>query len=72
MKKLPTLSTLFWLNSNGKMANNPTVYCRLTVDGMRSEISLQRTIPKDQWGKGAVIGKSPEAKALDTFIAILK
>lgn len=72
MKKIPTLSVSFSLNSRRMVNGEGTVYCKLTVAGKPTEISLQRTIPKEQWHKGNVIGKTAQAKDLSDYMAIFK
>lgn len=72
MKKISSLSVSFTLNSKRFIDGNPTIYCKITVDGQVTQISLQRSIQKEQWHDGKVISKTQEAKALDNYIALFK
>ena len=72
MKKIPTLSVLFWLNAGRLINGEATIYCRITINGKRTEISLQRTIPESQWDKGKVTGKNTACKAIDDYMSLFK
>ena len=49
-----TLGILFYLKNSKKLANGEVpIYLRITVDGVRAEHSIQRTINPENWnGKG--------------------
>ena len=72
MKKIPTLSILYWLKPNKYNSEEPFLYCRLTVDGLRTEISLQRTVSRSMFENGNVIGKGTVAKQLEDFLTLFK
>ncbi|MEK6615799.1 MAG: site-specific integrase [Bacteroidota bacterium] len=71
MKSNQTFSVIFWINkskinSEGKCP----LWCRITVNGERSEISLKQNIIFEKWDsiKGRVRGKEPEIKNLNKYI----
>lgn len=72
MKKIPSLSILYWLKPNKQKDADPFLYCRLTVDGVRAEISLQRTVPRSMWVNGSVVGKGAASKQLEDFLSLFK
>jgi len=72
MKKIPALSILYWLKPNKYNADEPFLYCRLTIDGLRTEISLQRNVSRSLWQNGNVIGKGAVAKQLEDYLALFK
>ncbi len=72
MKKIPTLKVLFWISTNRMINGEASIYCRLTVDGRRAEISVQRTVALENWQKGKIIGKTALCRSLDTYLAAFK
>lgn len=49
-----SFSILFWVNKERIQSNNELpIYVRVTVDGRRVEISLQRTTPAELWNQQA-------------------
>lgn len=72
MKHIPTLNINTWLNTVRFINGEPTVYCRLTIQGKRTEISLQRSIPKENWSKGKAVGNSQRVRDLNEYISLFK
>lgn len=67
-----TLGILFLLRKskeNKKTGESP-IYLRLTVDGQRSEMSINRTINSSRWNPeaGRASGSNENSKALNAFI----
>lgn len=49
-----SLSILFWINpARKKQTGELPIFMRVTVDGKRVEISMQRWVAADQWDSGA-------------------
>ena len=49
-----SLSILFWINpARKKQTGELPIFMRVTVDGRRVEISMQRWVAADQWDSGA-------------------
>lgn len=70
-----TLSILFWINNSRKNKNNELpLYARVTVDGKRVEISLNRSIPLSTWDKNAqkVIRKGQHQNSINAYIDTTK
>lgn len=65
-----TFSIHFWLNLAKKKDGCAPIYARITVDGKRAEISLQRQTSVTFWDTKAkkTTSKTPEAKALNTYL----
>ena len=63
-----TFSILFWLNRSkvNKRAKSP-IYLRITVSGVRAELSTGKWIEEDKWSSvaGKVMGRSEEAKTIN-------
>lgn len=66
-----TLGILFYvkrakIDDNGKAP----IYVRITVDGMRSELSIKRSIELDRWipSGGKVKGTNEEARSINSYI----
>jgi len=66
-----TLGILFYLKNSKKLANGEVpIYLRITVDGVRAEHSIQRTINPENWnGKGGrATGNKEKFKTLNVFL----
>ena len=64
-----SLSILFWLNRSKCNRNGHTpIYCRITVDGRRAELSTGKWIEPDRWNQNAarVRGINEETKTIYT------
>jgi hypothetical protein len=66
-----TLGILFYvkrakIDDNGKAP----IYVRITVDGIRSELSIKRSIELDRWipSAGKVKGTNEEARSFNSYI----
>ena len=70
-----TLGILFYvkrakIDDNGKAP----IYVRITVDGIRSELSIKRSIELDRWqpSAGKVKGTNEEARSINSYIDTVK
>jgi site-specific recombinase XerD len=69
MKK--TFNQLFFLKKTKSLKNDAsTIYLRITVNGVRTEISLQRQCDGTKWSSqsGRVNGKTEEIRALNNYL----
>jgi site-specific recombinase XerD len=69
MKKL--FNQIFFLKkSKGKEENLATVYLRITIDGVRTEISAQRNCDPIKWNSQAsrLFGKTEEVRAFNEYL----
>jgi site-specific recombinase XerD len=69
MKKL--FNQIFFLKkSKGKEENLATVYLRITINGLRTEISAQRQCDSGKWNPQAsrLFGKSEEVRAFNEYL----
>jgi site-specific recombinase XerD len=66
-----TLGILFYVKK-AKMdeSGKAPIYVRITVDGIRSELSIKRTIQLERWSAdaGKVKGNNEEAKSINSYI----
>src|SRR5690606_22144310 len=60
----------FLKRSKSKVGATPTVYLRITIDGARTEFSLQRKCDPEKWisDKGRVNGKTEDVKAFNRYL----
>jgi site-specific recombinase XerD len=74
MKANQTFSILFWISKNRIKNGRAPIYARITVNGKRAEIAVQREVSLMEWNSRAqmVIGKSQEAKGINNHLAIIK
>jgi integrase len=66
-----TFAVLFFLKSRtGLPSEDCDIYVRITVNGARCDLSLQRKCSPDLWNRGArrVTGKKENAKALNGYL----
>jgi site-specific recombinase XerD len=71
----PKMYLLFWINSRRIYKNGMVpIYVRITVDGLRVELSLARTVPEEYWDKSAQIvsNKYEEAGVLNSYLTMVK
>lgn len=72
MKNL--FSLLFYIKASKADSNNKAnIYCRITVDGKRSEFSIRRKVDIKKWNSaaGKAKGLSQETKVLNRYIDIV-
>lgn len=67
-------SILFWISKNRVRNCQAPIYARITIDGKRAEISIQRTADVGRWdpNSGHVSGRDEEAKTLNSYIDKVK
>ena len=65
-----TFTTIFYIRKEkADKANNVPIYCRITVNGQRAELSIKREVHLSKWDNaGKVKGYSEEARAINTYI----
>ncbi|APU69444.1 site-specific integrase [Christiangramia flava] len=70
MPNYTTFSVLFFVRKHHDETKKLFIYARITVDGKRSEISLKRSIPVNQWdaSKGRARGTSPKSRILNQYL----
>lgn len=68
MQTIPNLSVLFWLKHNKKTTEGTPIYCRITVNGQRAEISMQRYINPESWSNGFLVGANKEQKEINQYL----
>ncbi|MBD0833672.1 site-specific integrase [Aestuariibaculum sediminum] len=70
MSTRSTFNLLFWVNTSRIKNKEVSLYARITVDGKRANISLQRRVPLSNWdsNKGKAKGSKREAKALNKYL----
>lgn len=74
MKMNARLSILFWLNGKATTDQQKSLYARLTIDGLRAELSLGRKIPVDLWNQdsGQLKGNSADSLQANRYISDVK
>jgi hypothetical protein len=66
MKINQQTSILFWLAKAKKRNKGLTpIYCRITINGLRSEFSTSRKITASNWQPDPGIGKGKSQESLD-------
>lgn len=69
MQTVTNLSILFWLKTKGKTENGIPVYCRITLNQVRAEISTGQYVDPEKWNHGRLIAKTKEEKDVNQFLA---
>ena len=74
MKVNSKMSILFWLNGKLSGDQKRSLYARITIDGIRSEISLGRKVYVNLWNQelGMLVGKSLESLLTNRYISEVK
>ena len=74
MKTVHTFSILFWIRRKKIQDGKAPVYARVTIDGVRSEISIKRSISLCNWNpkKGMAKGNKEESKMLNDYIELVR
>lgn len=73
--KRATFTVLFYIKRTKKRKDGTTpIYARLTVNGLRAEFSLQKSIDEDQWNKekGCVKGYTADARKFNLSLDLVK
>ena len=70
MRTIHTFGIQFIIRSNRKDQTTGIIYVRITVEGQRTELSLKKSMPTEQWNnaKGKAKGLSPEAKSFNRYL----
>ncbi len=70
-----TFGLLFYVK-RAKIDNNgkAPIYVRITIDGIRSELSIKRSIEIERWNTeaGKVKGNTEEVKSINTYIDVVR
>lgn len=69
MQAVTNLSVLFWTKNKGKNEQGVPVYCRVTIDHLRAEISTGQYVDPKKWSNGRLLAKTPEEKDINQFLA---
>lgn len=74
MKAETTFSILFWIKKSRLSKGKVPIYARLTINGKRIEISIQREVSIVEWDSRSQmsIGRSIEAKTLNSDLTLIK
>ena len=70
MRTIQTFGIQFIFRSNRKDQTTGIIYVRITVEGQRTELSLKKSMPPEQWNnaKGKAKGSSQEAKSFNNYL----
>lgn len=65
---------LFWINKSKQSKGKAPIYCRITVNGKRSEISMKRSIEPNKWNAsaGRAKGSSEETRTINNYLSIVE
>ncbi len=74
MQSQTTFSLSFWVSATRKINNQVSVYARITVNGKRANISLQRKVILSEWdsNKGRARGNKQESRLLNRYLDQVK
>lgn len=74
MKANQTYSILFWIKKNKIRNGEAPIYCRITVNGKRAELSVERSIEPDKWNSraGMAKGTSEGTRTLNAYLDLVK
>lgn len=70
-----TFSLLFYLRkSKANAMDFAPIYLRITVNGKRAELSINRTVQTQKWdsARGRVKGNTSEVKSINSYIDIVR
>jgi site-specific recombinase XerD len=67
-------SLLFWLNRSKAKNGKAPIYCRITIDGKRTEISMRQNIDPSKWNThaGQVKPHTTELRMLNSYLEMVK
>jgi site-specific recombinase XerD len=74
MKTTQTFSILIWANKAKSTDKGIPINARVTIDGLRAEISLKKKVSPEKWDSkaGYVTGSNAEAKTINNYINQVK
>lgn len=74
MKTDQTFAINFWLYKSKSQNGKAPIYCRITINSLRTEISVKRWIEVSKWNikSGNVKGNSEEARTINHYLEIVK
>lgn len=74
MKVNHTFSINYWLYRSKAKNGKAPIYCRITMNGQRIEMSVKRSIEPSKWvvGAGMVKGTSEEARTINNYLDAIK
>ena len=74
MKVNHTFSINYWLYRSKAKNGKAPIYCRITMNGQRIEMSVKRSIEPSKWivGAGMVKGVSEEARTINNYLDAIK
>lgn len=74
MKTNQTFAILFWIYKSREHNGKAPIYCRITIDGKRSQFSLNRKIEPGAWIKERerAKGKTEEIQSLNNYLDYVK
>ena len=73
--KRATFNVLFYIKRTKKLKDGTApVYARLTVNGLRVEFALQKSIDEQRWNKekGCIMGNKSDAKKFNSYLDLVK
>lgn len=74
MTTTQSFSILFWINKSKEKNSKAPIYCRISINGRRTEISTKRSLEINKWNNALGLGKgnSEEIRILNSYLSIMK
>jgi len=74
MKANQTFTILFWIKKNQIRNGCAPIYCRVTLNGRRAEISVKRYIEPEKWNNkaGIAVGTAEGTRTLNAYLSMVK
>lgn len=74
MKTNQNCIILYWIKKSKAKNGEAPIYCRITVDGQRTELSIKRTIHPSKWisSVGIAKGTSEQTRTLNVYLDYVK
>lgn len=72
MNKTNTFSTAFLLRTSKAKQGKAPIYCRIAVNGQRSEFSIKLSVELSLWQNGKVKGNGEEARRVRSYLKQLE
>lgn len=69
MQTVTNFALLFWLKTKGANSKGVPVYCRVTINGQRTEIATGKYVNPENWQHGRLIAKTKEEKEINQYLA---